>query len=227
MLTEMIALCGFDFVIIDMEHGPIDVSNADDMVRAAELRGIPSLIRVPENQPHHILRALDLGASGVHVPEVTTAADATLAARSSRYGPEGQRGLASVRAASYGFAGPLPAYAATANRETIVVAHIESVAAIENLDELLRVDGVDVYYLGPVDLSNDLGKPGALDDPDVSGRVDRAITQIVSSGRVAGCIVRGIEDVRRYQALGATYFVCHAVRFMVSGARGFVTDVRG
>src|SRR6266542_2473722 len=101
MFTEIVALCGFDFVVIDMEHGPVDVSDADDMVRAAELRGVAPLIRVSANEPHLILRALDLGAVGIHVPEVATSADARHAADSARYGPEGHRGLASVRSAQY------------------------------------------------------------------------------------------------------------------------------
>jgi 4-hydroxy-2-oxoheptanedioate aldolase len=225
MFTEIVALCGFDFVVIDMEHGPIDVSNADDMVRAAQLRGVSPLIRVSANEPHLILRALDLGADGVHVPEINEATGAKLAAESARYGPEGHRGLASVRAAEYGFGGPLDEYAVQANRETLVVAHIESVEAIDNLDELLGIAGIDVYYLGPVDLSNDLGRPGRTGDPEVTTLVDRAIAKIASAGRVAGCIVGGIDDVRRYEALGATYFACHAMRFLVAGSRELVSEV--
>src|SRR5690349_3439709 len=123
-LTEIISLIGFDFVVIDTEHGPIDIGVAEDMVRAAELQGVTPIIRITHNSPHLMLRSLDIGAQGVHVPDINTVEDARLAVASSKYGPVGHRGLAGTRAADYGLKQALGDYAPAANRETMVVAHI-------------------------------------------------------------------------------------------------------
>jgi len=226
-LTEIIGLLGFDFVVIDMEHGPIDTAVAEDMVRAAELTGVTPLIRVTRNSPELILRALDIGAQGVHVPEITTAEDGRLAAGSTKYGPVGHRGLAGVRAADYGLKQPLGEYAPAANKETMCIVHIESERAVQNLDKLLAVEGIDVYYLGPEDISNSLGIPGQSKDPRVVKIVEAGIRKIVSAGKMAGCIAADSATARRYVELGARYIASHAIRFMANASRQFVTEVRG
>jgi 4-hydroxy-2-oxoheptanedioate aldolase len=225
-LTEIIGLIGFDFVVIDMEHGPVDIGFAEDMVRAAEGAGVTPIIRVTHNTPHLILRALDVGALGVHVPEINEASDARNLLQSVKYAPEGHRGLAGVRAAHYGLKESLADYAAAANRETMVIAHIEHVQAIENLDELLGVEGIDVYFLGPTDLSNSLGIPGRSKDPRVIELVEGAIAKIVAAGKIAGCIATDAKTARRYTSLGVRYLATHAMSHMVAGSRHFIEEVR-
>jgi 4-hydroxy-2-oxoheptanedioate aldolase len=224
--VEILGLIGFDFVVIDMEHGPVDMTMAEDMVRAAETSGTTPIIRVSHNSPHLTLRALDVGAAGVHIPEVNDAADARLAAESCRYGPAGRRGLAGVRAAEYGLTQSLSEYAAAANREVMCIAHIESVTAVENLDALLAVDDVSVFYLGPEDLSNSLGIPGQSKDQRVVKLVEDSIRRIAAKGRVAGCIAADAGTARRYIDLGARYIACHGVRFMANASRQFIAEVR-
>jgi 4-hydroxy-2-oxoheptanedioate aldolase len=226
-LTEIVGLLSFDFVVIDMEHGPIDISLAEDMVRAAELTGMTPLLRVMHNSPHLILRALDIGAQGIHVPEITTVEEARAAAASSKYGPAGYRGLAGVRAADYGLVRPLGEYAPAANHETMVIAHIESERAVHNLDDLLGVDGIDVYYLGPEDLSNSLGIPGQSKDPRVVRLVEDSIRKIVARGKIAGCIAADAATAKRYIELGARYIASHAIRFMANASKQFLDEVRG
>lgn len=224
--VELLGLTGFDFVVIDMEHGPIDLTMAEDMVRAAESSGATPIIRVSHNTPHLVLRALDIGAAGVHVPEVNDAAGAQLAAQSCRYGPVGTRGLAGVRAADYGLRQSLPDYAAAANREVLTIIHVESAAAVENLDALLAVDGIDIYYLGPEDISNSLGIPGQSKDARVVRLVEGAISRIAARGKLAGCIAGDAATARRYVALGARYIATHGVRFMANASRQFIEEVR-
>jgi 4-hydroxy-2-oxoheptanedioate aldolase len=225
-LTEIMGLAGFDFVVIDTEHGPIELEMAEHMVRAAELAGVTPIIRVAHNTSHLILRALDIGAIGVHVPDISDPVAARAAVASVKYGPQGRRGLAGVRAARYGLQESLADYAATANQQTMVIAHIEDVQAINNLDALLAVEGIDVYYLGPVDLSNSLGIPGQTQDSRVAELVEAAIRRINAAGRVAGCIAADSRATRRYVELGARYIATHAVRFMVNGSRQFMEEVR-
>lgn len=226
-LAEIVGILGFDFVVIDMEHGPIDTSQAEDMVRAVELSGATALVRVANNAPHLVLRALDIGALGVHIPEINTVEDARAAAASTKYGPVGRRGLAGVRAAEYGLRQPLGEYAPLANQETLCIVHIESETAVKNLGELLRVDGIDVYYLGPEDISNSLGIPGQSRDPRVVELVEAGIRQVVAAGKIAGCIAADAAAARRYVELGAQYIATHAVRFMANGSRQFISEVRG
>jgi 4-hydroxy-2-oxoheptanedioate aldolase len=225
-LTEIIGLIGFDYVVIDMEHGPVDIGLAEDMVRAAEWAGTTPIIRVTHNSPHLILRALDVGALGLHVPEINDAEDARAMVASMKYGPEGRRGLAGVRASRYGLKGSLAEYTAAANRETLAIAHIENVRAVENLDDLLAVEGIDIYYLGPADLSNSLGIPGQARDPRVVEMVEETIKRIVSAGKVAGCIAADGETARRYIDLGVLYLATHAIKLMVDGSRNFIEEVR-
>jgi 4-hydroxy-2-oxoheptanedioate aldolase len=225
-LTEIIGLLGFDFVVIDMEHGPVDIGMAEDMVRAAECAGVTPIIRVSHNTGHLILRALDVGALGIHVPEINEVDEAKQMVASAKYGPEGHRGLAGVRASRYGLVGSMPEYTAAANRETMVIAHIEHIDAANHLDELLEVDGIDVYYVGPVDLSNSLGVPGQAKDPKVVACVERCIKQIVAAGKIAGCIAADANAARRYTDLGVRYLATHAIAHMAKGSRQFIEDVK-
>ncbi len=225
-LTEIVGLAGFDFVVIDMEHGPVDMVVAEDMVRGAEVSATTPIIRVTHNAPSAILRAFDIGAQGIHVPDINTKEDATAAVASSKYGPLGNRGLAGVRAADYGLQQPLSQYASQANEETMVIAHIEHVDAVENLDALLAVEGIDVYYLGPQDLSNSLGIPGQSKDPRVMKLVEDSIRRIAAAGRTAGCIATEADVARKYVDLGARYIATHAIRHLVDQSRRFVQEIR-
>jgi 4-hydroxy-2-oxoheptanedioate aldolase len=225
-LVEIVGLVGFDFVVIDMEHGPVDTVVAEDMVRGVELGGATPIIRVTHNSPHLILRALDIGAQGIHVPEIETVEDARNAAMSSKYGPLGYRGLAGVRAADYGLRSPLSEYSAEANRETMVIAHIESDLSVKNLDSLLEVDGIDVYYLGPEDISNSLGIPGQSKDERVVSLVEDSIRKIVANGKTAGTIAADSASARRYMDLGARYIATHCIRHMANASREFIADLR-
>jgi len=225
-LTEIVGLIGFDFVVIDMEHGPVDTVVAEDMVRAAELTGMTPLIRVSHNTPHLVLRALDIGAQGIHIPEINTVSDARIAASSMKYGPVGHRGLAGTRAHDYGLKQSLAESAAVANEQVLCIAHIESEQSVKNLGQLLTEPGIDVFYLGPEDISNSLGIPGQSKDPRVVELVENGIRQIVAAGRIAGCIAADAPSARRYVELGATYIASHAVRFMANGSKQFISEVR-
>jgi 4-hydroxy-2-oxoheptanedioate aldolase len=195
------------------------------MVRACELVGCTPFARVPYLYPHGILHALDIGAMGVHIPNVNTVEDAQKAAALCRYAPRGNRGLANVRAAAYGLREKLSDYCRTANEEVMVIAHIEELKAIHNLEQLFTVDGIDVYYIGPVDLSNSMGRPGTL-DAELKKTVDDAIAAIVRAGKVAGMIATDPDAARRYISMGVRYLATHAIHFMAGGSRSFLKAVR-
>src|SRR5205085_12142083 len=123
-LAEVLGYQGWDFLMFDGEHAPLAERECENLVRAAELRGVTPLVRVPTNQPAVILRYLDPGAQGLHVPWINTAAEAEAAVRAVKYQPRGMRGLAAVRAAAYGLAGSLAEYVQAANDQTLIVLHI-------------------------------------------------------------------------------------------------------
>ena len=160
LVVEVLALAGFDFFVLDTEHVAMDRMELTNILRAAECFGITPLVRVRENQQVEILQNLDLGYMGVQVPDVDTAQQAEELVQSVKYYPRGVRGLSpSVRACDYG-TDKVSEYIAKANENTMVVAHCESGECVKNLDEILKVEGVDVIFIGPMDLSQSLGVPG-------------------------------------------------------------------
>lgn len=225
-LAEITALCGFDYVAIDQEHGPIGIEVLEDMVRAVELHNVVPIVRVATLQAHAILQALDAGAMGVHIPNVNTAEDASRAVRFSKYGPAGERGLAAVRSARYGLREKLADYCRQANDQNMVIIHIESLEAVRNLDELLAVEGVDVYFVGPSDLSNSMGQPGSFDAAH-QRVMDDTTARIVRAGKVAGAIALDAEVTRRSIDRGVRYLTNPPVQLMASAARSFLKAVRG
>jgi 4-hydroxy-2-oxoheptanedioate aldolase len=225
-LVEICAYNGFDFVVLDAEHGPLGEETVEHLVRAAEVSGIPALVRVPNVVPSTILRFMDTGAIGVHVPDVNTKEDAVAAVSGVKYQPEGQRGLAGVRASGYGQLEPLSDYVRVANAESMVVAHIENIVGVRNIGEILEVQGLDVLYMGPVDLSNSLGIPGQTGDPRVQEAVAAAAQEVRDRGRVLGTIVRDVDSAKARMEEGYRYLVIGTEGLLGSAARAFLQGVR-
>ena len=190
-VVEMLGCLGFDWVLIDNEHGSITVDNSEDLVRAAELSGIAPIVRPVANKPEIIAPFLDRGAWGVQVPHVNTADEARAAVDAVKYYPEGHRGIFSrSRPAGYGFSGTTGDYVAE---------------AIENLESMVQVDGVDVFFIGSGDLSQSMGFPGQQTHPDVQAQMVRGVDVIVKAGRVAGVSCPD-NLVPKFLDLGVQYF---------------------
>ena len=170
---------GYDVLIPDGEHAAFSPRDIEEVIVGADLAGIPSLVRVPSNTPSTIGHALDSGAAGVLVPLVNTAEAAHAAAQLSRYPPEGRRGAGPGRATLYGL--QREEAIANAREETVVAIQIETRTAVENLDEILAVDGVDLVFVGPNDLSHSLGRPP---EDELRAVIDEVLRQ--GDGRPAG-----------------------------------------
>ncbi len=225
-LVEVLGYCGWDFIVFDGEHGTIEVADCEQMVRAAELRDITPMVRVPVNQPHVILRFLDTGAQGLHVPMVRSAADAEALVRSVKYQPRGSRGLAAVRAAGYAQRIPLGDYIGQANAETLVVAHIETEDAVESLPQIVRIDGLDVAFLGPTDLSNSLGIPGQLQHPKFEATCRRFIEALSGSNVALGIMVPNAEAARQWKGRGARYIAVGLESVLAPACRNYLAGAR-
>jgi 4-hydroxy-2-oxoheptanedioate aldolase len=202
---EVMAYQGWDFLVFDAEHGPIQPLDCEHMARAAELRGVTPLVRVTRNVPHVIARYMDTGVQGLLVPMVNSAGEAEAAVRSVKYHPRGERGLAGVRSNEYAQNLPLSACIANANAETLVTLQVETAAAVEALPEMLAVNGVDVIFIGPTDLSNSYGQPGNLDHPDVAAALDRVVELVTATDVALGIMVGNADAARRWQDRGARY----------------------
>ncbi|RKL65037.1 aldolase [Salipaludibacillus neizhouensis] len=204
-LVEMAALNNFDVVVIDNEHGMLSPENVEHMVIAAENRGITPLVRVVSSNPHEILKVMDRGAHGVHVPQVDSKEEAERVVEAVKYPPLGKRGAAfSMRAADYGNI-PIYQYLEQANQESLICLHIESEKAMKNLDEILSVKGIDMVYIGPTDLSVSLGYGGRMDSPQVLKSIDR-IYQTAQEARVkVGIHTKDSNGAQMRKEWGADY----------------------
>lgn len=225
-LIEMAGHAGFDFVVIDNEHGPAALETTEHMIRAARCAGIVPIVRVSNANQQEILRTLDVGASGVQVPQVNTVEQAQLVASAAKYPPLGSRGVAfSTRAAGYGFFAGNP-HVETSNAQTVVITHIETVEAVAALDGMLEVDGIDVIFIGPTDLSVSMGYPGNPGHPVVQATIADCIKRIGAAGRVAGLMVATPDEFHAFADLGARYITVNMSNIVVAGLKTLVGGVR-
>jgi len=164
-IAEIMAQAGFEWLTIDMEHSVITIDVAQNLIQVIDGCGVVPLVRVGENNPNLIKRVMDAGAYGVIVPMVNTQEQAEAAVSAVKYPPVGTRGVGLARAQGYGF--DFDDYAATVNDESVVIVQVEHIDSVNNLEDIISVDGVDGCIIGPYDLSGSLGVPGNFTHPDV------------------------------------------------------------
>jgi 4-hydroxy-2-oxoheptanedioate aldolase len=225
-LVDLVSHHGWDFLVFDGEHGTLEPRECENLVRSAELHDVTPIVRVPVNQPHVILRLMDTGAQGCHVPWIQDAADAERAVQSVKYGPRGTRGLAGVRAADYGARSALGEYVRIANEETLVVAHVESAHAVERVDEIAAIDGIDVVFLGPTDLSHSLGVPGETSHPIVLEHLERSAVATLAAGKVLGVTVPTAQAAVAWLERGARYVTTGIEPLLGPATRTWLERVR-
>lgn len=178
MVVEIVAGAKPDFICIDTEHSPISDAVLTDMIRAADLGNVPALVRVRGSLAQNITAALDAGACGVLVPHVSTAEDAAAVVRAARFPPHGMRGAGPARAASY--LRDIGGMITRARDETLVAVQLETLRALANVEEILAVDGIDLVFIGPGDLSVDAAAHSSTES------VDTLIERLVSAAEKAG-----------------------------------------
>ncbi|QBY00331.1 2-keto-3-deoxy-L-rhamnonate aldolase [Rhodophyticola sp. CCM32] len=202
--AEMAGQAGFDWCLIDAEHAPFDPATIRSQLIALAGSGTASVLRVPVNCDWVLKQVLDLGVQTVLVPMVDTAGQARDAVRACRYPPEGVRGMGAGVARAGGF-GAFADYQSNANDEICVLVQAESRAALDNLDAICTVEGVDGVFIGPADLAADMGYRDDLENPSVMKAVDGAIGTILSHGKTAGIISFSAEARAHYTGLGVTF----------------------
>jgi 4-hydroxy-2-oxoheptanedioate aldolase len=225
-VVEMLGYMGFDWVLIDNEHGSVTVDTAEDMIRAAELTGIAPIVRPVVNRPDAIAPFLDRGAWGVQVPHVNTREEAEAAVAACKYFPQGQRGMFSRgRPAEYGIRGATPAYVDAANENTLVCLMLEEVEAIRNIDEIAAVKGVDVLFIGSGDLAQSMGHPGQQTHREVQALMEDGVKRIRAAGVAVGVSCPD-SLVPKFLGLGVQYFHGNVGSLLQSAGEAYLKGMR-
>ena len=209
-IVEMCAWAGFDFVVIDNEHGSASLESTEHMLRAARASGVPAAVRCLEQD---IARTLDLGAGGLQIPMVNTPEHAARLVQRVKYplatgktGVSGGRGVAfSPRAAGYGFFGG-PSHIEASNEGVALIVMVETPEAVANAGAIAAVPGVDAVFVGPNDLAHSMGHENRFDAPEVQQAIRATLQAVAAAGKCPGVLALSRDDEQRYAAWGARYF---------------------
>lgn len=219
--VEMLGAAGFDWVLLDCEHGALSLESVELMAMAAEASGMTAIARPASRAPEHILQVLDRGVLGVQVPHVSSAAAAREAVAAAKYHPRGRRSLAAgTRAARYDAHGGLKDYVRAANDATLVAVQIEEPSAVQDIGSILQVDGVDVFFIGPSDLSQAMGYPGEPKAPPVAAAIGQCLAAITAAGRTPGMPATA-DNVDELLGKGVRYLYTHLPRLLARAGREF------
>jgi 4-hydroxy-2-oxoheptanedioate aldolase len=204
-VANILAHSGMDFVTVDMEHGPASFSEAEAIMYAVEAGGSTPMIRLGDGSAPNVLKACDVGCQSILVAHVQTAQEATGIVRSMRFAPEGERGMAPFTRLHDWSSADLTQKLADANRWQLAGVLVEDRVGLENLDDILAVDGLDLVYLGIYDLSQAVGLAGQVDHPTVLETVSAAVSRINDSGKAAGAVARDADHLRWLLKTGFRY----------------------
>ncbi len=226
-IIETLGHAGFDFIILDLEHGPNSIETVQGLIRAAQVAGMAPIVRVPSGDYEMIGKALDVGAAGVQVPKISCAEDVRAAVEHAKFAPLGMRGVCRyVRAAGYSSMDKAD-YFRDAN-ETLLIIQIEGQAAMNHLDEILAVDGIDIVFVGPYDLSQSLGVPGQVEHPLVIEKMKEIVEVCLSKNIVVGNFTETLPQTEMWMGQGLRYMsysvdvgiLCEASRSLLSHLKG-------
>lgn len=199
---EIMALAGYDALLIDQEHGAVDMEKVHLLMLAAQAHGGQVMMRVPSHDPNHVKRVLDLGMQTVMFPMVDSVADAKAVVAACIYPPKGRRGLATggIRASNWGM--DTKGYLATAAQKQLIMCQIETPGGLSAVEEIAAVEGVDVLFVGPNDLSASMGHFGEADHPDVRAAIDRIVKAAKAKGKFLGTVPTKERDAKALFAAG-------------------------
>lgn len=227
-IMTMLANAGFDFVLIDNEHGPFGVETIADLSRAARDAGVTPIVRIPELTYAHVCQSLDGGAQGIMLPRVTGPEQVAECVRFMKYPPEGRRGAVLGRGHTWFKGGPLAEVLAGMNRETFLIVQVETVEAVERIDELLAVPGVDAALVGPTDLSLSLGIPGQNDHPKLVAAIEKTLAACARHKVVPAIHTNDTQMTAAWARKGMRLVsISSEVGHLVSGASLAVKTIRG
>ena len=224
-VVEIVALAGFDFALLDAEHGRISPDDAYPMILAAEARDIPALVRVGENDRQVVLKYLDLGVSGVMIPQTNTPTLAREAVESMRYAPAGLRGLAGGRTFDYGQSGPMADRVAAINDRVLSIIQFEHIDALPHLNELLATPGLDVFFVGPTDLGQSMGFGGQAGRAEVETVIQQVADAAKDRGVALGIVAGDAAQTNHRISQGFRMVVANAPALLMRASREMLAEI--
>jgi 4-hydroxy-2-oxoheptanedioate aldolase len=225
-IVEMLGYSGFDWVLLDCEHGSLSPADLEVMAMAADGVGITPIARPRSNAGSEIQAVMDRGVAGVQVPHIITAADARRAVASVKFGAGSGRGLAAgTRPDRWGLGQRMPDFVEHANGQSLVCVQIEDAEALVNVGEILAVEGIDVFFIGPSDLSQSMGHPGNPKAPGVAAAIEETLAAIRAAGCTPGMPATA-ETLQNVLAQGCRYVYTHLPRLLGAGAAAFLGQTK-
>lgn len=225
-IVEVIGQTGYDYLILDDEHGQMCDADKVSVLRACDSVDIATLIRVPGIEETAIKRALDMGASGIVVPNISSAEDAKRAVEYARFSPVGKRGnCANTRANAHGITRGNKEYFEWANENVAVVLLVEGVEGVRNIEEIAKVPGYDAIFLGPVDLSVSLGIPGDLNNPLIEEAMERVAKAVRDNGKYLGRYGFTLDHALRWKRGDADFYIYGHIEIDIYNASKYNSDV--
>lgn len=222
-VAELCGFSGLDFYMIDGEHSPVTTAQVQDIVRACEVSGITPLARVRANDPKLILQFLDAGVMGIMMPDIKTAADVEALVKAVKYPPMGERGIGPVRSANY-LLGTMSQgdYVAYANEQTLVMPMIENKEAVDNLDDMLRIDGVDGFVISPRDLAMSMGHYDGPGHDEVKKAIGAVVEKIKAAGLIVGTTAASGDQAKTLIDRGVLFCLNSFAGLLKSAAGDFM-----
>jgi 4-hydroxy-2-oxoheptanedioate aldolase len=221
-VVELAALAGFDFAVVDVEHGFFSIESVAATVLACDAAGIAAIVRSPTAASEQLGRYLDAGAAGTLLPRVESAAMARTAIEALKFAPDGKRGLGGVRANRFGTT-PLAEFVRRANEETLVAVQIEREGALAELPQIADLPAVDVLYVGPNDLSQALGAPGDTTSERFRSALERVASEAARAGKTAGIMVANRDQIPSLRTLGYRFFTTSDRALLFEAGRSWRT----
>jgi 2-keto-3-deoxy-L-rhamnonate aldolase RhmA len=216
--AEIVGLAGFDWVLIDLEHGAGEPKDLLHQLQALEHTGAAPIVRVESVAKQRIHRVLDVGAEGVMCPQIKTIEDAETAIKGIHYPPFGHRGVAKMVRAT-GFGKQFDQYRQLTHENLLGIIQIETKEAVDQVEAIAAIEGVDVLFIGPADLSMSLGIFGQLDHPTFTAALDRILTAARNAGKATGILLFDPAEFEKYQAMGIQLIACSSdATFVANGA---------
>lgn len=225
-IVEILALTGFDFALIDAEHGPLSPETAYPMVLAAEARGIQAFARVGENDKQVVLKFLDIGVTGIMAPQINTIEQATVSVNGTKYSPIGNRGLAGGRTFDFGLSGALDTLVQPLTDRVLTMIQFEHVNALKDLDAILALEQLDLIFVGPNDLAQSLGFPGQPGHPEVTRVANEVVARAKAAGKKTGTIAYSLDQVRDVFGRGFDMAVATAPGLLAGAAKAYIAGAR-
>lgn len=230
--VEGLGLAGLDFLIIDTEHGPFDVESAMDFVRTAELRGIEPLVRIKDHSRSSVLKMLDIGAKGLIIPCIETVEQVKKLVEYGKYYPIGRRGYAGTRCGGFGFdehaSGSIDEYFSISNNETMIIPQCETEGCLDNIEEIVSIEGIDGVFIGPYDLSIALDIPAQFSNPKFLAAVDRILKACKAAGKFALIFSGSADAAKKYIKDGFNGVACSMdINILINAYKDLVSQIKG